>query len=75
MLRINTSFVTITNVQTCREILSAYTPAKLMTIARNPDLKCCEAWTVTVYFMHLELRRELKENYMKEGESKVGIGL
>ena len=27
-----------------------------------------------VSFMHLKLRREYKEDYMKVGESKVGIG-
>ena len=26
-------------------------------------------------FMHLKLRREFKEDYMKVGEGKVGIGL
>lgn len=26
-------------------------------------------------FMHLELRKEFKEDYTKVGESKVGIGL
>lgn len=42
-----------------------------MTIAWKQDLKCFGEGRFTVSFMHLKLRRERKEDYLRVGESQV----
>lgn len=46
-----------------------------MTIARKQDLKRFLEGQVAAFFMHFELKREYKEDYLKVGESKAGIRL
>ena len=44
-------------------------------IAKKQDFKYSGEWQFAVSSMHLELRKYPKEDYMKHGESKAGIGL
>lgn len=51
--------------------------AKLMTTARNLDRsRMLPGMTVcSLFYMHLQLGKESKEDGLKVGKSKVGIGL
>lgn len=60
------------NIQTGRIFMSLF-ESKLTTIAGKKDLKCSRGYKCAVSFMHLELRRDLKEDSMRVGESKVGF--
>ena len=47
-----------------------------MKIVGQQDLECSENDSFAVFFMHLKLGENFKENYTGGvGESKVGIGL
>lgn len=46
-----------------------------MIITGKQNLKYFGELTVLHFFMHIKLRRETKEDYMKVGESKAGIEL
>ena len=49
---------------------------KLMTIARKQDLGCSGEWQFcSLFYLHLKLQREHKENYMTVEGNKAGTGL
>lgn len=63
-----------TSGQCCRKRLLLRVYTKLMTYAREQDLKCSLRNSFVVSFVHLKLRREHKENYTRVGESKARTG-
>lgn len=64
---------------TCREFLCIYLSQTHAFIWANnfQEWRSEMLWKITIIvsFMHLELRSEYKEDYLKMGESKVETGL
>lgn len=44
-----------------------------MTIVRKQDLNCSTKWQFAASFIHLELMREHKKDYVSVGENKAGF--